>query len=224
MNTALLNNASLSRKGIYQAFDVHGDVIADERWRVQPMLDGDIRIDMDVARIAPFREPRMETISLQLSSSLDVQQLSIHGLAGRRESRVEVSAGRANVCWRLRDISQTREFAWAEDCEIGYNSALFTMVSLWRSWDIEYSMAERRVLKLDEVSFAPFWTRLQFVNLGSELHETRFGPMKLAHYRLNEGQEDGRFSHFWCDETGVVFELNACDGSAYQLVAVNFKG
>jgi hypothetical protein len=188
------------------------------------MLDGSIAIDMDVARIAPFSEPRTESVSLQLSPDLNVRQLSIHARAGQRESRIDVSDRRANVCWRLRDISQTQEYEWAEDCEIGYNSALFTMVSLWRSRTNERSLPKRHVLNLDDVTFAPTWTQLQFINMGTELHETRFGSMNLAHYRLIEGQENNRFNHLWCDETGVVFELNISNGSAYQLVAVNFKG
>jgi hypothetical protein len=48
--------------------------------------------------------------------------------------------------------------------------------------------------------------------------------MNLAHYHLKEGLNNNRFSQLWCDETGVIFELNRSDGSAYHLVAVNFKG
>ena len=221
------------RKGIYQAFDANGNVVADERWRSKAMLGGGLRIDTETVRIAPFVEARNESISFELAPDLTPRRLIINAQSGRRESRIDISPGRADVCWRCDDLSRTREFLWAEDCEIGYNSALFSMVALWRRALAPGESATVRLLRLDDVSFEPLWVQSTVVRLGQERHDTRFGAMDLAHYRVSDsGQAEGS-SHrsccdssrdWWCDQTGVIFDFVASNGSGYKLVAVNFTG
>jgi hypothetical protein len=212
----------LSRKGIYQAFDAHGDVVADERWRSKDTLDGGVRIDTETVRIAPFVEARNESVSLELAQDLSPRQLIIHALAGRRESRVDIAPGRADVCWRFDDVSRNREFSWTEDCEIGYNSPLFSVATLWRRRPARGTSAQVKILRLDAVSFEPEWLAFIYTNLGEERHDTRFGPMNLTRFRVDHGTESGGSSYFWCDQTSVIFDFVASNGSGYKLVAVNF--
>ena len=67
-----------NRKGIYQSFDADGNVTADERWRIAGTLGGGARLDTDTTRIAPFAEPRNESLSLELGAGLAYHRLAIH--------------------------------------------------------------------------------------------------------------------------------------------------
>ena len=211
------------RKGIYQAFDAAGNVIADERWRWAYGIDGAIRVDMEITRIAPAAEPRHETISIELGTAMDWRRLVIHALSGRRECRADFEPGRVNVCARLDAHSRTREYAWADDCEIDYNSALFSMVTRWRTHIKTGESHPIRVLRLDAVTFEPGWLNQTLTGMGSENHATPFGEMQLEHFRRDTSiSEHGeQKQHFWCDAAGVVFEYAASAGG-FRLTAVNF--
>jgi hypothetical protein len=216
----------VNRKGVYQCYDADGLVTGDERWRVAVAVDGSIRIDTDTTRIAPFAEPRGETMTFQLSPQLELRLLAIHALNNRRESRVELAGGSAHACWRQDEVSKTREFAWTGDCEIDYNSALFNMVTLWRTLRRSELVAGQSrafdVVYLNPVTFEPTLMRQVYRHGGIEQHDTRFGPMNLHHYSLDFGGDGTRISHFWCDAMGVVFDFAASTGGGYRLAGVNF--
>ena len=210
-----------SRKGIYQAFDEAGNVTGDERWRVAGTLDGGVRIDTDTTRLAPFAEPRGESFGLQLAADLAHRHLVVHALSGRREARADFEPGRASFCWRLDETSRTRDYAWAADCEIGYNSPLFLTAMLWRHPLVVGQSAELRMAQLDRVTFEPAWESLQIDYQADELHETRFGLRDMARYRVGFGARS-QPGHLWCDRTGIVFDYAAPAGGGFKLVAVNF--
>src|SRR5690242_20434815 len=149
----------VNRKGVYQAFDADGNVTADERWRFMTTLDGGIRVDTETVRIAPFPEPRDESLTFDIGNRLELRRLAIRALGGRREGRVDIAGGHANCCWRTEDVSRTREFAWTNDCEIDYNSPLFNTVTLWRSQLIPGQSRTFEVVFLDSVTFEPEWVR-----------------------------------------------------------------
>jgi hypothetical protein len=218
------NSQIQNRKGIYQAFEADGQVSADERWRALALVDGGVRIDAEITRIAPFEEPRQESLTLELGPHLALHRLSIHAHDGQRESRIDLSPDqtRADVCWREGEHSHTREFAWNPDCEIDYNSPLFNTVTLWRSRLTAGESRDFQALYLHPVTFEPVWMRQVYSYIGTETHATRFGALMLAHYQMDFGGEGRYFSHFWCDEGGVVFDFKASGGSGFQLVAVNF--
>ncbi len=216
------DRSQLDRKGIFQTFSGDGNVIADERWRIRPILDRGVRLDTDTVRIAPFIESRSESVAIELNAHLRPRRVSIHALAGRRESRIDLAPPYADVCWRLDDASKTRQFGWAEDCEIGYNSPLFSTVTLWNLHEDQNVPGRRQVLCLDAVTFEPSLAILLYTNLGTEEHETRFGLMKLTHFRIDNHAHTADTSHFWCDHMGVIFDFVTSSGSGYKLVAVNF--
>ncbi|HEY3342071.1 MAG TPA: putative glycolipid-binding domain-containing protein, partial [Anaerolineae bacterium] len=165
-NNANAHSSIVKRKGIYQTFDAAGDVTADERWRIAGMLGGGARIDTDTVRIAPFAEPRNESFSLELGSQFAYSRLAIHAARDRRESRADFAAGRVSICWRSDDKSKTRDYDLATDCEIGYNSPLFTMVTLWRHALAVGQSSALRVIALDNVTFEPSWQRQVYTYLG----------------------------------------------------------
>jgi hypothetical protein len=212
-----------NRKGIFQAFDAAGNVTADERWRITRTLGGGVRIDTDTVRIAPFTEPRNESFSLELGSNLAYSRLAIHAARDRRESRADFTADRASICWRINDTSRTRDYDLATDCEIGYNSPLFNMITLWRHPLAVSESSALRVIALDNVTFEPSWLQQSYSNLGVEQHETRFGLLSLVRYQVDWGGTN-RLSQFWCDATGVVFDFKFFAGGGFKLVAVNFPG
>ncbi len=223
--SSIVNRQSsiVARKGIYQSFDAAGNVMADERWRIARTVGGGARVDTDTVRIAPFSEPRNESFGLELAPRLAYARLAIHAARDRRESRADFDAGRASICWRIDDASRTRDYDWATDCEIDYNSPLFNMVTLWRHPLAVGESSVLRVVALDHVTFEPSWMRQVYVRLADEQHETRFGLQRLAHYQVDWGGEN-RLCHFWCDRTGVVFDWQSFAGGGYKLVAVNFPG
>ncbi|MCL5996687.1 MAG: putative glycolipid-binding domain-containing protein [Chloroflexi bacterium] len=211
-----------NRKGVYQAFDADGSVTADERWQFIETLDSGIRIDTDTARIAPFVEPRTESLTFELSPTFALRSLALHAYNNRRESRAGFSDDRANFCWRLDDVSRNREFDWRSDCEIGYNSPLFNMVTLWRSHLQPGQSRTFDVVLIDHVTFEPRWMRQVYTYVGDEQHDTRFGPMPVAHYAVSTVRTRSSDGDFWCDRAGVVFDFMASDGAGFRLVAVNF--
>ncbi|MCL4505379.1 MAG: putative glycolipid-binding domain-containing protein [Chloroflexi bacterium] len=210
------------RKGIYQSFDAAGSITADERWRWINSLDGAVRIDTETVRIAPDEEPRSEAVSLELSPNLSWRRLVIHALSGKRESRIDFADGRVNLCWRVDEISRTRDYEWTDDCEIDYNSALFNMVILWRNRLAPGQTRNLRVVSLDKVTFEPKRLMQVYTHLGNEQRETPFGRLKLEHIRLDLGGNGERICHLWCDSSGVVFDYAASNGGGFRLVAVNF--
>jgi hypothetical protein len=215
-------SAIQNRKGIYQAFDAQGNITADERWRFMRTVSGGIRIDNETIRIAPFEEPRNESLTLELGPGLEQRLLAIHALNNRRESRARFMAGQADFCWRLDEHSQTREMSWRADCEIDYNSPLFNMVTLWR---VKQRLGQPHafdVAFLDDVTFEPHWMRQVYTFAGHEPRETRFGVLTLGHYLLDFGGDGNHISHFWCDRDGIVFDFASSFGGGFRLVAVNF--
>jgi hypothetical protein len=212
-----------NRKGIYQSFDAGGNVTADERWRIAQTIGGGVRVDTDTVRIAPFSEPRDEFFGLELRPGFGYARLVIHAARGQRESVVDFEHGPASICWRIDDVSRTHDYDWANDCEIGYNSPLFNVVTLWRHPLAVGEINVLRVLTLDDVSFEPTWKRQVYARLGDEEHETRFGTLRLAHYQVSL-DDANRLCQFWCDRTGMVFDLHNAAGGGYKLVAVNFPG
>jgi hypothetical protein len=212
-----------NRKGIYQSFDAAGNVTADERWRIAVTLGGGVRLDTDTARIAPFPEPRNESFSLELAAGLAYARLAVHAAKDRRESRADFEPGRASICWRIDDTSHTRDEQWSNDCEIGYNSPLFNTVALWRHPLAMGESSVLRVARLDDVTFEPAWARQEYQYVADEQHETRFGLLRMAHYQVS-GSDGNRLCQFWCDRSGVVFDMQFFAGGGFKLVAVNFPG
>jgi hypothetical protein len=216
-------NRQVNRKGIFQDLDAHANVLADERWQVLTLADGSIQIDNETVRVAPFDEPRSDSVTMILDNRLRLFQFSIHGLFGRRESRVCVlgeQRDEATLCWRFKDQIHERRVAWRDDIELDWNSPLFNMATIWRSKLQPGQSRQFDCYLLDAVTFEPKLMQQIYTHRGEEKHETRFGEMTLTHYELDFGADGQRISHIWCDEDGVIYDFISPEGS-FKLTATN---
>ncbi len=217
---------STKRKGIYQAFAPSGDVIADERWQAIYLPDGAVQIDNETVRVAPFDEPRSDSMTILLDSQLRLIEFTIHGLFGTRESRICVLGehrDQATICWRHKAEIHEKRVAWREDIEIGWTTPLCIMVGIWHS---RLQPGEARTCDaflLDAVTFKPTAVRQTYRRWPDASHVTRFGEVPLQHYEITT-ERDGQTNHvaqFWCDSDGVIYDFIAADHSRFQLTAMN---
>jgi hypothetical protein len=215
----------MNRKGIYQAIDPKGNVIADERWQVIALTDGAIQIDNETVRVAPFDEPRSDSVTLTLEPDLRLRELSIHGLFGKRESRVCISSDRtkASACWRHVGEVKEKWLPWREDIELDYFSPLFNMATVWRSKLQPNQSRKFDCVLIDAVNFKPEMMQQVYTNLGKESHSTRFGSEMLWHYTLGFGGQAENFTHFWCDDDGVLLDFVSSSGYKFVLTAKDVK-
>lgn len=208
------------RKGIYQAFDAAGNVIADERWQAIRLAQG-VQIDNETVRIAPFSEPRSDAMTIQLDDQLRLIEFNIHGLFGTRESRICVlgeSRDRATICWRRGAEIHEQPVRWRDDIEILWNTPLCHMVVIWHSRLAPGQARTFDAFLLDAVTFRPSEIQLTCQRHPDAIHRTRFGQKHLQHYQMINGQTH---SQLWCDDDGVIYDYVAADGSGYTLTAVN---
>lgn len=214
----------IERKGIYQAFDERGHVSADERWQVTTLLDGALQFDNETVRVAPFDEPRSDSVTLTLEPDLRLRELSIHGLRGTRESRICLNQDRsqASVCWRFKGEVKEKQIAWREDIEIDYFSPLFNMATILR---LQLQPGQSKAfdcLYLDPVTFQPTWMKQIYSHQGRAQRQTRFGNDLLWHYSMDFGGDGQHISQFWCDDDGVLIDFQfGKNGGGFQLTAKN---
>ncbi|MDW8352065.1 MAG: putative glycolipid-binding domain-containing protein, partial [Anaerolineae bacterium] len=178
---------STNRKGIYQTFAPSGDVIADERWQAIRMPDASIRVDNETVRVAPFDEPRSDAMTIVLDPQLRLIEFTIHGLFGKRESRICVSGehrDQATICWRHQAEIHEKRIAWREDIEIGWTTPLCVMVTVWRSRLQPGQSRAFDAFLLDAITFKPTAVRQIYRRRPDESHSTRFGEMMLQHYEI----------------------------------------
>ncbi len=205
----------LPRKGVYQAFARDGAVLSDERWQAVRLPDGSIHVENETVRVAPFDEPRSDSVTYILDAGLRLLDFSIHGLYGARESRVCVlgeARDAATICWRHNGDVRERRIAFDERVELDWQSPLFSMVTVWRS---ALAAGEERAFDcwaLDPVSFAPARRAYTLRNMGQESVDTRFGALTLWRYALETGAPAGA-RVFWCDDDGVIYLLKSAAGS-----------
>jgi hypothetical protein len=207
-------NPQLPRKGIYQAFAPDGAVLSDERWQAVRLPDGSIHVENETVRVAPFDEPRSDSVTYVLDATLRLLDFSIHGLYGARESRVCVlgeARDTATVCWRHKGHVREQRMSFDERIELDWQSPLFSMITVWRS---ALAAGESRAFDcwaLDPVSFEPAIRAYRLSNEGLESIDTRFGALRLWRYMLDTGATSaGRV--FWCDDDGVVHLLKGDSG------------
>jgi hypothetical protein len=211
---------TLSRKGVYQAFARDGAVLSDERWQAVRLPDGSIHVENETVRVAPFDEPRSDSVTYMLDAQLRLLDFTIHGLFGARESRVCVlgeARDAATICWRHKGDVHEQRVAFDERIELDWQSPLFGMVMVWRS---SLAAGKSRTFDcwvLDPVSFAPVSRRYTLHNAGQETFDTRFGALRLWRYLLHTGLPSGERT-FWCDDGGVLYQLNS-DTGGYVLTA-----
>ena len=213
----------INRKGIYQASDAHGNIVADERWQVITLLDGAYQFDNETVRVAPFDEPRSDSATLTLEPDLRLRELTIHGLFGKRESRVcpKLERGEASLCWRhLGDVKE-KVVRWNNETEVDFLSPLSNMATVWRSRLQAGQSRSFTCYNLDSVTFEPIRMTQIYTNLGQEAHHTRFGTERLWHYTLDFGGDARYFSHFWCDSDGVIFDFTSSSGYRFVLTAAD---
>ena len=217
-------NRAINRKGIYQAFDARGNVIADERWQAITLLDGALQLDNETVRVAPFDEPRSDSITLTLEPDFRLREMTIHGLRGTRESRVCLNQDRsqASVCWRLKGDVKEKHIGWREDIELDYFSPLFNMATVLRLQLQPTQSKAFDCLYLDPVTFAPSWMKQIYTNHGLVDRKTRFGHDRLWHYSMDFGGDGQHISQFWCDDDGVLIDFRFGDNNGgFQLTAKN---
>ncbi len=213
----------LDRKGIYQDFDARGNVLTDERWQAKTLPDGSIYVENETVRVAPFDEPRSDSVTMVFDRHLHLIEFTIHGLFGQRESRICVlgeDRAEATLCWRHRGDVHERRIAWREDFEIDFASPLFNMVTVWRSKLQAGQSRSFDAWLLDPVSFEPSLMRQTYTNTGRQTRDTRFGPRELWRYELDFGGQSR--STFWCDDDGVLFDFESPSGG-FRLVAADLE-
>jgi hypothetical protein len=211
------------RKGIYQDFNAAGEVMSDERWQVSTLPDGSIQVDNETVRVAPFDEPRSDSMTIVLDPQYRLVEFTIHGLFGTRESRICVLGERrdtATICWRHKADIHEKRVAWRDDIEIDWATPLCNMVTVWHS-RLEPGQARAfDAFALDPITFQPTAMRQIYTRLEDEAHPTRFGHLHLHHYRLDFGADGCNVSDFWCDHEGVLYDFQSPSGR-FELTAVN---
>lgn len=208
-----------NRKGIYQEFDARGDVRTDERWQVVTLPDGSLYVENETVRMRPSPEPRSDTVTYVLDAQLRLVEFSIHGLLGKRESRVCVlgaDRAAATLCWRHLGAVHEMRIAWHERIEFEYASPLLTMVSFLRAGLAPGAADERPLWRLDPLTFEPRAAALTLRNHGRERRRTPFGELFLTRC---ERSIDGVADAFWCDDDGVIHEMRFAHGGGYRLTA-----
>lgn len=210
-----------NRKGIYQEYDAQGNVRTDERWQAQTLANGSLYVENETVRMRPSPEPRSDSVTCILDEQLRLIDFSIHGMLGQRESRIcVVGAERteATLCWRHRGEVHERRVVWNERVEIDYASALLTMVTILRTGLSPGSTEQRPLWRLDPLTFEPHAAVLTLICHGPETHATTFGARRLHRCsRIIAGAVD----RIWCDDEGVVFEMQLAAGGGFRLTALN---
>jgi hypothetical protein len=200
----------INRKGIYQSFDATGNVVADERWQVITLTDGAIQLDNETVRVAPFDEPRSDSMTMLLDNDLRLIEFMIHGLFGTRESRICVLGEQrdaATICWRHKADIHEKRIVWREDIEIDWQSPLLNMATVWRSKLQPGQARTTACYFLDAVSFKPTAMTQIYARHADAAHTTRFGTLTLQHYTLDFGGDGSNMSVFWCDDEGVLYDF-----------------
>jgi hypothetical protein len=218
-------HSRLPRKGIYQEFDAAGKVLTDERWQAVALPNGTLYIENETVRLTPFAEPRSDSVTMILDKNLRLLEFSIHGLLGKRESKICVlgeDRTEATLCWRHLGEVHERRVAWSDDTEIDYQSPLFNMVSVWRSALYPGQTRTCESWWLDPVSFEPRLIRQSYTHLGPEQRKTRFGTLQLSRYSLQFGDAPQEIL-FWCDDAGVLFDFRSSEGG-FLLTAMDVIG
>lgn len=194
-------------KGIYQHLTSDGRVVADERWQAVPLRAGGVRLDNETVRVAPFDEPRGDSLGISLDADLQLVELTIHGLFARREVRIRPSEDQPDtlvVCWRFKGEVNEMTLPGGPDVWFDWSTPLLTMVALWRlKLEVNQSHA-LHVYALDAVSFRPQATTRTVHRLADETRDTRFGARTLAHYQAHD--EDRALVEVWCDADGLIYE------------------
>ncbi|MFN3704503.1 MAG: hypothetical protein ACK4WM_00680 [Thermoflexales bacterium] len=205
------------RKGIYQHLDAAGNVIADERWQIIFTDDGSlIQLDDELVRVAPFAEPRGDSLSLLLNAERQIEELSIHGLHGARVCRVsfpDADRRSAVICWQHRMEVHEKSLAWGEDVELDWDSPLLKMVIVYRAHLEVGQSCQRRVWQLDALDFSPTLHTMELRRLANTQRTLGTDTVTLAHYQLGDAE-------LWCDADGVIHELRS-PMRVYRLTATN---
>lgn len=213
----------IDRKGIYQDFDANGNILTDERWQAKTLPDGSIYVENETVRVAPFDEPRSDSVTMVFGSDLRLVEFTIHGLFGQRESRICVlgeDRAAATLCWRNRGDVHERRIAWRDDFEIDFASPLFNMATVWRSKLQAGQARSFDAWLLDPVSFEPSLMRQTYANAGRQTRTTRFGQRDLWRYEIDFGGKSQ--STFWCDDDGVLFDFKSPAGG-FRLTAADLE-
>lgn len=206
------------RKGIYQAFDSAGNVTADERWQLIVTGSGACRVESEITRIAPFAEPRIESIVAELDDQRRWQSLRLHTQSNRREAGARFDPAGAWLCWRLDHESGQQVFAGWNDGDIGYNSPVFSMVTIWRS---RLQAGESRLLDtivLDPLTLEPRRMTQTCTHFGTDVRDGPFGRLALAHFEVASDQATSRM---WCDADAVIHICQSSPGGGYRLLAAD---
>jgi hypothetical protein len=124
----------------------------------------------------------------------------------------------------MEEVSQNHDFSWADDCEIDYNSALFSAIALKRHVLSGDRSRVIRDLQLDALTFEPRWAQRICDYAGERLRQTRFGALSLKCFAMRDADSDIMLSETWCDADGVVYEHKTVTGGSFILVAVNLPG
>jgi hypothetical protein len=216
----------IHRKGIFQEIDPNGNVVSDERWQALTLPDGNLYIENETVRVAPFDEPRSDSMTVLLDNNLRLIEFSIHGLFAKRESRICILGDErkeATICWRREGDVREKRIAWRDDYEIDWNTPLLNMLTVWRS---KLSAGQSRTFDcwfLGAVSFEPSRMKQVYANLGKESHTTNFGELALWHYTLDFGADGTHISHLWFDDEGVLFDFAASGGGRFVLRATDLE-
>ncbi len=212
---------AVDRKGIFQEYGENGTVLSDERWQMRALADGTLFLENETVRLAPFDEPRSDSLTIMLDPQGRLLEWSIHGLFGQRESRIcVIGAARkeATVCWRhLGDVHEKR-LAWNDADELDWNTPLCNMLTVRR---LGLGAGQSRAFDcwyLDPVTFAPSRMRQIYANHGREPHETRLGTLPLWHYTMDFGATGASISQLWFDDDGVCHDFRTRFGG-FRLVA-----
>jgi hypothetical protein len=213
----------INRKGIYQEYDREGTPLTDERWQAITLPDGSIHIENETVRRSPSPEPRSDSMTMILDSALRLTDFSIFGLFAKRESRVCVlneARDQASICWRHEGLVNERKIPWRDAFEIGWQTPLLNMATIWRSNLAPGQSRRCEVWYLDPVSFAPTPMPQIYTCHGMESASTYLGERALSRYSIDFGATGATSGTLWCDNDGVVHEYQTSAGG-WRLMASN---